>query len=173
MQENRSFDSYFGTYPGANGLPTAGGRFTTCVPDPQSQTCVYPSHDASDRNGGGPHGQGAATADVDGGKMDGFVGQAEKGARGCGNVDAPECSPTNKPDVMGYHDAREIPNYWAYAQNFVLQDRLFEPNASWSLPQHLFMVSEWSARCPDPAPMSCTNELQSPQLPIDFSPNRA
>ena len=31
--------------------------------------------------------------------------------------------------------------------NFVLQDHLFEPNASWSLPAHLFMVSEWSARC--------------------------
>ena len=35
---------------------------------------------------------------------------------------------------MGYHDAREIPNYWALAQNFVLQDNLFEPNSSWSLP---------------------------------------
>ena len=42
---------------------------------------------------------------------------------------------------MGWHDAREIPNYWAYAQNFVLQDQMFEPNASWSLPSHLFMVS--------------------------------
>ena len=28
---------------------------------------------------------------------------------------------------MGYHDAREIPNYWTYAQNFVLQDDMFEP----------------------------------------------
>ena len=26
---------------------------------------------------------------------------------------------------MGYHDAREIPNYWAYAEHFVLQDRMF------------------------------------------------
>ena len=25
MQENRSFDSYFGTYPGADGIPMAGG----------------------------------------------------------------------------------------------------------------------------------------------------
>ena len=48
---------------------------------------------------------------------------------------------------MGYHDAREIPNYWAYARNFVLQDHMFEPNASWSLPAHLFMVSGWSAKC--------------------------
>ena len=35
---------------------------------------------------------------------------------------------------MGYHDGGEIPNYWTYAQDFVLQDHMFEPNASWSLP---------------------------------------
>jgi phospholipase C len=64
---------------------------------------------------------------------------------------------------MGYHDAREIPNYWTYAQDFVLQDHMFEPNASWSLPEHLFMVSEWSARCSVAGdPMSCINELQNP-----------
>ena len=52
---------------------------------------------------------------------------------------------------MGYHDGSfDIPNYWAYAKNFVLQDHLFEPNASWSLPAHLFMMSEWSARCNQP-----------------------
>ena len=38
---------------------------------------------------------------------------------------------------MGYHDAREIPNYWAYAQSFVLQDDMFEPNSSWSWPERL------------------------------------
>ncbi len=69
----------------------------------------------------------------------------------------------NIPDVMGWHDAREIPNYWAYAQNFVLQDRMFEPNSSWSLPSHLFMVSEWSATCSVPGdPMSCVNALDGP-----------
>src|SRR5207302_3611082 len=118
----------------------------------------------SDKNGGGPHGQANATADIDGGKMDGFIAEAEKGRRGCGVTDAPECSPSGTPDVMGYHDAREIPNYWTYAQQFVLQDHLFEPNASWSLPEHLFMVSEWSARCSQQAdPMSCVNALQNPQ----------
>jgi len=40
---------------------------------------------------------------------------------------------------MGWHDAREIPNYWTYAENFVLQDKMFEPNASWSLPS----ISLW------------------------------
>jgi phospholipase C len=75
---------------------------------------------------------------------------------------------------MGYHDAREIPNYWAYAQNFVLQDHMFEPNASWSLPQHLFMVSEWSAFCTNPLdPFSCRNALQNPNHDYISSVNGA
>ena len=55
---------------------------------------------------------------------------------------------------------------------FVLQDHLFEPNSSWSLPQHLLMVSEWSAKCSQAGdPMSCINTLQSPQSPPDFGTN--
>jgi phospholipase C len=125
MQENRSFDSYFGTYPGADGLPRANGTFTTCSPDAQTATCVAPYHDPSDKNGGGPHGAANAVADIHGGKMDGFQASAEKGQRGCGNVNDPRCTNATRPDVMGYHDAREIPNYWQYAQDFVLQDHLF------------------------------------------------
>lgn len=34
MQENRSFDSYFGTFPGADGIPTTHGQFDVCLPDP-------------------------------------------------------------------------------------------------------------------------------------------
>jgi phospholipase C len=166
MQENRSFDTYFGTFPGADGIPHG-----ICVPDPESGRCVRPFHDPADLNYGGPHGAPAATADIDGGKMDGFVRSAEHG-KGCRTVN-PSCSPcrqdqtTRCVDVMGYHDAREIPNYWRYARDYVLQDRMFEPNASWSLPEHLFMVSEWSAFCTDPAnPFSCSNALQSPNGPL-------
>src|ERR1019366_2756637 len=34
QQENRSFDSYFGTYPGADGIPMKNGKPTVCVNDP-------------------------------------------------------------------------------------------------------------------------------------------
>jgi phospholipase C len=164
MQENRSFDSYFGTYPGADGIPAG-----VCVPNPVVHGCDRPYHDPSPLNGGGPHSQSNATADVNGGKMNGFVAQAQAGARGCLNPTNPACTNSRAPDVMGWHDAREIPNYWAYANNFVLQDRMFEPNASWSLPEHLFMVSEWSARCSVAGdPSSCTNALEAPSLPPDF-----
>ena len=38
IQENRSFDHYFGTYPGADGIPPG-----VCVPDPRGG-CVRPFH---------------------------------------------------------------------------------------------------------------------------------
>jgi phospholipase C len=67
---------------------------------------------------------------------------------------------------MGYHDSREIPNYWAYARHFVLQDHMFEPVRSWSLPAHLFTVSEWSATCSDKDDaMSC---VDAPNLPAEL-----
>ncbi len=165
MQENRSFDSYFGTYPGAHGIPTG-----VCVPDPLNGGCVAPFHDAANENLGGPHGFNQFVKDLDAGKMDGFVGQAEQGMK-CKTTE-PGCSPCAEQtsakcvDVMGYHDAREIPNYWEYAQNFVLQDNMFESVSSWSWPEHLFMVSGWSAVCTNWSnPLSCTSSLEGPPVP--------
>ena len=167
MQENRSFDSYFGTYPGADGIATG-----VCEPDPVNGGCVVPYHDSSDLDYGGPHGASNAAADINGGLMDGFVGQAESGMR-CSTTD-PTCSPCDQRsavrgskascvDVMGYHDAREIPNYWAYAEDYVLQDHMFSPVSSWSLPAHLYEVSEWSASCGNPfKPFSCKGTIQWP-----------
>jgi phospholipase C len=170
MQENRSFDEYFGTYPGAHGIP--GG---VCVPDPQNGGCVKPFHDPHDENHGGPHGTKAFEGDIDGGLMDGFVGEAETTKKCRGGTD-PECTPCKAQseaeahaaksaggcnDVIGYHDAREIPNYWTYAKDFVLQDGMFESASAWSLTEHLYMVSAWSARCPkgDAKPLDCKNSL--------------
>jgi phospholipase C len=163
MQENRSFDHYFGTFPGADGIPMANGVPTVCVTDPVDGACIKPFHDSANKNNGGPHGQTNATADIAAGKMNGFIDQAEKAMKGCADPNDPSCAGPGLVDVMGYHDDREIPNYWAYAENFVLQDRMFEPNASWSLPEHLFMVSEWSAHCTTvDVASSCVNALQTP-----------
>ncbi len=46
---------------------------------------------------------------------------------------------------MGYHTGSDIPNYWDYAKNFVLNDHMFESVESWSGPAHLYEVSAWSA----------------------------
>ena len=164
MQENRSFDQYFGTFPGANGLPMQNGVPTVCSPDPLTGQCIQPYHNPSDINSGGPHSSASAAQDIDAGKMDGFVSAYRTAQLSCKNPGAPGCSRATTPDVMGWHDAREIPNYWAYAENFVLQDAMFEPNASWSLPAHLFLVSAWSAVCSKPGdPFSCVNALNGPR----------
>ena len=79
MQENRSFDNYFGTFPGADGIPMRHGVPTVCVPDPAAGRCVRPYHDRSDRDTGGPHAFVNSATDIDGGRMDGFIAQAERG----------------------------------------------------------------------------------------------
>ncbi|TMK19428.1 MAG: phospholipase, partial [Actinobacteria bacterium] len=166
MQENRSFDSYFGTFPGADGIPMRNGVPTVCIPDPATGECVRPYHTTADRERGGPHARGAAVADIDHGKMDGFIRQAESTSNCVGNE--PGCAGITKgsrQDVVAYHDGREIPNYWAYAGHYVLQDHMFEPNLGWSLPSHLFMVSAWSAGCTDSRrPMTCHNNLDHPDF---------
>ncbi len=165
MQENRSFDSYFGTFPGADGIPAVNGRFTVCNPNPLTKQCDQPYHDSADANGGADHTHGAALTDIDNGRMDGFVVSAQKSAHGCALKADPLCAHKDRPDVMGYHDAREIPNYWTYAQDFALDDHMFEPVTSWSLPAHLYMVSGWSAVCANASPSSCHTNSRWPQLP--------
>ena len=97
MQENRSFDSYFGTYPKADGIPMKGGKPSPCIPNAKTGKCDKPFVDHADVNGGGPHGQTNATADVNGGKMDGFVNQATNAQRGCSDPTNPACAATDTP----------------------------------------------------------------------------
>jgi len=142
MQENRSFDSYFGTYPGADGIPSG-----VTFPDPSGGPAIAPFHDSADVNRGGPHSWVNAIADIDGGKMDGFLGQSYQAKVVDAGPNATNPSAAVGPnfrDVMGYHDSSEIPNYWNYAHLYVLQDRLFESVASYSLPAHLYMLAAQS-----------------------------
>jgi phospholipase C len=163
VQENRSFDTYFGTYPGADGIAMRDGQPIACIPDPKNGGCRRPFYDPTDSQGGGPHSAAAARTDINGGRMDGFVAASERARTKCATATDTKCAPGDAR-VMGYHDARQIPNYWKYAENFVLEDRMFEPNASWSLPAHLFLVSGWSARCKRSGhPETCENALESPQ----------
>jgi phospholipase C len=173
MQENRSFDSYFGTYPGADGIPGLAGNPGTlpCVPDPVYGGCQHPFRDRQDLNLGGPHARWNALGDINGGLMNGFIRERLLARKSCRQFDNPECSlQAGRTDVMGYHTGADIPNYWTYAHDFVLQDHMFESDATWSLPSHLYMVSGWSAHCAIPNDaMSCTNQDQNPGLPPDFA----
>ncbi|MGZ5212170.1 MAG: alkaline phosphatase family protein [Actinomycetota bacterium] len=173
VMENRSFDEYFGTFPGADGFPRdAQGRIDVCLPDPAVPgVCRRPYRDTNSYDQAGPHGEIASKIDINGGKMDGFVRAFRQIGNGCvvaANADTFPCrqatpGPNGTPDVMGYHTAAEIPNYWAYAKTYTLNDRMFAPTDSWTLPSHLFLTSGWSASCPDISnPMSCYSDQKFP-----------
>jgi phospholipase C len=120
IQENRSFDNYFGTFPGADGIPPGA-----CLPVlPGSKRCIKPFHMPK----GQPvwdlaHEWEPAHAAFDDGKMDGFI-WAE------GSV-----------YTLGYLDQRDIPNYWDYAHHFTLCDQFFSSLMGPSLPNHVYTVA--------------------------------
>ena len=179
VQENRSFDHYFGVYPGAAGLPRRGdGSFAVCVPDPVIRRCDKPYHTSNPVDLGGPHSHQAATDAVGGGKMDGFIRTiwktpaahaytcvAHRSLPACGK----HIGPARQPDVMSYFTRAEIPNYWAYADRFVLQDHMFESVDSWSLPSHMYLTSGWAASCTDVTdPMSCHSDPEVRTKPATY-----
>ena len=123
IQENRSFDHYFGTFPGAEGIPP-----DTCLDVlPGSARCVKPFHmptpmPACDL----AHEWEIAQAAYDHGAMDGFV-WAE-----------------GSSFTMGYLDGSDIPNYWDYARHYALADRFFSSLTGPSMPNHLYTVAAQS-----------------------------
>jgi len=110
MQGGRTFDNYFGTYPGADGLQTG-----TCQPlataDPTGK-CVKPFVLGNDERA--PLGaNGTIIANQwDGGKMDGFVAAFQQQGR-------------DGAMAMGHYNASQLPFYWEVAQNYVLFDHFF------------------------------------------------
>jgi phospholipase C len=123
IQENHSFDNYFGTYPGVDGTPPG-----TCSPVlPGSKRCVAPFHMPK----GMPpcdlaHRWVIAHAAYDHGAMDGYVW-----AEGTSYT-------------IGYYDQSDIPNYWNYAKHYTLCDRFFSSLMGASLPNHLYTVAAQS-----------------------------
>jgi len=158
IQENHSFDNYFGAFPGVNGLNNApycckwnlNSRFSNITqpfhlnvtqpvyivgdelppgvsdPDdfdlPQSNSTT-PFHLPSESLQDLDHSWRTAHAAYDDGRMDGFVA-AERSSV-----------------TMGYYDGTDIPYYYDYASNYVIDDNFFSSEMGPSLPNHLYIVS--------------------------------
>jgi phospholipase C len=123
VKENRSFDSYFGKFPGADGATQGMLSNGTIIPlQPLSDQVV---HDL------GHDWWSALEVDSDG-KMDLFDLNYQ------GNVQG---------DYLSYSQfsQADIPNYWAYAQNFVLADKAFSSTDGPSLPSHLYAIAAQAA----------------------------
>ncbi|MHB8566813.1 MAG: phospholipase C [Nitrososphaerales archaeon] len=130
LQENHTFDNYFGTYPGAEGVT---GK-NLCLPQTSSDAttnCVSPFHDLNLEPVNMNHNWNTAHASFNNGKMDGFI-----------------YSERNK-ETMGYYDRRDISHYWNAAGNYVLCDHYFTSVMSESAPNHLYLVAATSGGIKD------------------------
>lgn len=124
VKENRTFDHYFGRYPGANGATEGGTLECTdlgCEDGPVVPLKPAPyiqPHDIT-------HGFSSGLYSINGGKMNGFniIGSGQ--------------------DLSGYvqHSRKTLPNYWAYADRFVLADRFFTSMYGPTFPEHLYTVA--------------------------------
>jgi len=122
IKENRTFDNYFGTFPGADGA--ISGTISTGRVIPLGRTPDKTSRDIS-------HSFQAATTAIDGGKMDRFDLIAGGNQNG---------------DYLAYTQMVEanIPNYFTYAHDYVLADRMFSSLTGPSFPNHLYTVGAQS-----------------------------
>ncbi len=119
FHENHTFDNYFGTYPGANGLTE---NISLPASKGSNQT-VIPYHLSSNRTNDLDHSRQAALSCYNNGSMNGFVY-------------------TEKSDLtMGYYNGSDIPYYWDYASKFVLLDNYFTSVMGPSLPNHLYLIA--------------------------------
>ena len=128
MQENHSFDNYFGTYPGADGLPAG-----TCLPKSFRNAalgCVRPAHVGGGAVLGLASDPTLFARQFHGGRMDGFVAAYRIG-RGLGGL----------PNPLGYYDERDLPFAWNLADRYVLFDRFFSSARGGSVWNHLFAVT--------------------------------
>ena len=123
VEENRSFDHYFGSYTGVNGIPP-----NTCIlvnPNSTNTNCVKPQltsnfTDLKDL----PHEFHPSQIDINQGAMNGWM-----------------AGENNDTSVMEYKDSTVLPKYWSFASRYVLADDFFSSALGWSVPNHWYMVA--------------------------------
>lgn len=120
LQENHTFDQYFGVYPGVEGIT---GRQLALPAAPGAPPTVAPFRATTLTPAEMNHNWNSAHADYDAARMDGFV-YAE------GNT-----------ATMGYYTRAELPRYWKAADLYALCDHYFTSVMSESAPNHLHLVA--------------------------------
>ncbi|HMB21795.1 MAG TPA: alkaline phosphatase family protein, partial [Anaerolineales bacterium] len=127
MQENHTFDNYFGTYPGADGIPEG-----TCMPvdpfDKKNTECVEPFHIGSRPSEDLDHSLTTFKLQYNDGKMDGFIYALNQRNQ-------------NGAMTMAYYDDRDLPYYWNLADEYVLFDKFFTSDHGGSFANHMYWVA--------------------------------
>ena len=127
MQENHTFDNYFGTYPGVEGIPEG-----ICMPvdpfDKNNTECVESFHIGDRPIDDLDHSESTFELQYNEGLMNGFVYALNQRNQ-------------NGAMSMGYYDDRDLPYYWNLADEFVLFDHMFSSDHGGSFANHMFWVS--------------------------------
>ena len=119
VKENHTFDNYFGSFPGAEGISQIQTKNSGTIAPPQA-----PDRTPRDLC----HAHDCALTDWNSGKMDNW--EAVSGS-------------SNNGDNLAFAQYREkdIPNYWSYAKTFTLADHFFANELGPSFPGHTFVLA--------------------------------
>jgi phospholipase C len=132
VQENHSFDSYFGTYctapAGSAPSCTTGAVCCEAAPDldPGSGASPVRLTDAQNGDYSPDHTQACESAEVDSGAMDAFVS-----------------APCGSAQNFSLASATDVPNYRAWAKRYAVADRYFQPILGASSSNDMYL---WTAR---------------------------
>ncbi|MCU1429837.1 MAG: Phospholipase 3 [Actinomycetia bacterium] len=126
LQENHSFDNYFGTFPGANGIPAG-----TCMPknplNPPSG-CVKPYSIGANPSENLADNRSVFAAQRAGGAMNGFVSALS--TRGVTSAIS-----------MAHYNKSDVSYYWDVAKQYVLFDRYFSSAHGGSVWNHMYWMT--------------------------------
>lgn len=139
-QENRSFDSYFGTFPGAENLasPLAQSHGYKQY-DPLRKGYITPFRIAAPDLSDADHSRPALIAKADGGAMDRFVAVEETRALARHKTlhDAQRLGAL----TMAHEDCDTVPILWKYASTFALFDHFFQGMYAPSTPGNIDLIA--------------------------------
>jgi len=145
LQENRSFNSYFGMlgpYKASLGLANDvdGLDLNAALPDTKGQL-VHPFHYQTVCTENLSPAWNESHVDVNGGLMDSFMKTTTSVAS---TID-----PTGTR-AMGYYDQTDLPYYYELAARFATSDRFFSPLLSNTVPNryYLFAATSWGNTAP-------------------------
>ncbi|HMD78800.1 MAG TPA: alkaline phosphatase family protein [Nitrososphaerales archaeon] len=157
VQENHSFDNYFGTYPGVNGFPSGLAIPANPLNSNSKMYAPYLLSDAQPINLTGdelpPGVSDPIQLDVNlsqylphhmSGESAGPLTNAWAAAHlayGNGKMNGFISAQGGNPETMGYYDRSDIPYYWDYADHFVLADNFFSSMLGPTFPNHLYIAS--------------------------------
>ncbi len=159
VQENHSFDNYFGTYPGANGFPL--GISIPMDPTQLNLGSVRPYHlnvaqpilvvgdelppgisDPSDL--ATDQGNTVSPFPFNNESIGNDIHHSWEAAHIAydgGKMDGFIKAQNGNILTMGYYDRKDISYYWDYADNYVLDDNFFSSAMSGTFPNHLYIAS--------------------------------